>query len=387
MKEGEILLLGLILVAVLASPSIGHLYPICDLVRSAGYPCEDHEVETKDGYLLGVQRIPAPHDGVESKGTVVLQHGLLDSGATWVNNMAFQSLGFILHDAGYDVFISNSRGTQYSLKHKTLSPDSDAFWEYSYIDLGMYDLPAVFSYARNLTGEQKISYIGHSLGTMMAFAALSVQPSLADQMKVFIALAPVVYTKHQTCLFFSTIMDLGLDKLFRPLHMHEFLPNSEFFQRFGMACEVFPFACRDGLMFLTGCNPRNLNSSRFDVYLKYSPAGTSVNNTEHLCQNTRAGAFREYDYGAEGNLRHYGQKEPPGYDMSKIRVPMSIFYGEDDEIGDPADVGHLLTELPAPYLNHVEEITGYTHLDFVWGMDAHVRLYPKVLETLEKFRS
>ncbi len=41
---------------------------------------------------------------------VYLQHGLLDSSATWVMNFPEQSLAFILHDAGYDVWLGRPSG-------------------------------------------------------------------------------------------------------------------------------------------------------------------------------------------------------------------------------------------------------------------------------------
>ena len=71
---------------------------LAQLIRRNGYAVEEHFAETSDGYVLGLHRLPSSKaDG----GTpVVLQHGLLDSAATWVVNDAKHSLGFILADHG-----------------------------------------------------------------------------------------------------------------------------------------------------------------------------------------------------------------------------------------------------------------------------------------------
>ncbi|CAF4878766.1 unnamed protein product, partial [Rotaria socialis] len=82
-------------------------YNITQLIQSKGYPWEEHKVTTADGYILGVFRIP--HGRNASSTTpgrpVLLQHGLLDSATSWVINFPEQSLGFILADAGYDVWL------------------------------------------------------------------------------------------------------------------------------------------------------------------------------------------------------------------------------------------------------------------------------------------
>lgn len=64
---------------------------------------------------------------------------------------------------GYDVWLGNSRGNLHSRKHKTLNPDHDpSFWDFSFVEMGLYDVPAQIEKVLELTGAANLSYVAHS---------------------------------------------------------------------------------------------------------------------------------------------------------------------------------------------------------------------------------
>lgn len=108
-----------------------------ELIRHEGYAVEEHSVETRDGFVLGMQRIPLPHgasrrDGADGRArpAVLLQHGLMQCSEVWLTNGREGSLAFILADAGFDVWLGNNRGNTYSAKHTQLRADNPEYCEF-----------------------------------------------------------------------------------------------------------------------------------------------------------------------------------------------------------------------------------------------------------------
>jgi len=58
--------------------------------------------------------------------------------------------------------------------------------------MGENDVPAMINYILNQTGRQKLSYVGHSMGSATFFIAMITHPELNSKIDVMMALAPAV---------------------------------------------------------------------------------------------------------------------------------------------------------------------------------------------------
>ncbi|RYG69908.1 alpha/beta fold hydrolase [archaeon] len=366
---------------------------IVQLVTKRGYPIETHYITTRDGYILTCFRIPHGKNSATVGKPVVLQHGLLDSAYTWTANYESQSLAYILADQGYDIWMNNNRGNRYGRNHTTLNPDdgTDAFWSFTWDDMASEDVPAVVHYVLDQTGQEKLSWVGHSEGTIQIFAAGSLESSdpfftsAIDRIGVFAALAPVAYVSHMQSKILVALAHSDLIDKFYQRGKYEFLPYGPLDIAAAEICALTEQACNVFLM--TICGPtQHINASRIQVYVSNTPAGTSVMNMEHWMQGVLVDKFQKYDYKSpDANQRHYNQSTPPLYDLSKMRVKTALFAGDHDYLADPQDVQRLVAELPAAMVVFQDTLQSYAHLDYTWADDAYKNVYNKVVSVLAKY--
>ena len=77
-----------------------------------------------------------------------------------------------------------------------LTPKQDAFWDFSWSDMGKYDLPAMIDYSLETAGQKQLFYIGHSQGTLIMFSQLGTNERLASKVKLFMGMGPVSTVGH-----------------------------------------------------------------------------------------------------------------------------------------------------------------------------------------------
>lgn len=164
-----------------------------------GYPVEEHKVTTPDGYILTLFRIPHGKKNStsgERKEPVLIQHGLMSSAMDFLVTGPERALGFVLADAGYDVWLGNTRGSTYSRAHRDLDPDRKQFWQFSWHEIGERDLPTEINFILGKTGYAKLHYVGHSQGTTAYFVMCALRPMMQQKVHTMNALAPIAYMSN-----------------------------------------------------------------------------------------------------------------------------------------------------------------------------------------------
>jgi len=129
-------------------------------ITNQGLNFEDYNITTEDGYILNLWHVWNP--AISQKKVAFMQHGLIDIAGTWFFNTPEKSIAHQLANMGYDVWLGNNRGTVFSYRHVNLTVKDDEYWDFSFHEMGKYDVPANVDFILQKTGVEKLTYVGHS---------------------------------------------------------------------------------------------------------------------------------------------------------------------------------------------------------------------------------
>ncbi|KHO00169.1 triacylglycerol lipase [Metarhizium album ARSEF 1941] len=375
------------------STSVRDASDFVELCRIWGYEAEEHIVQTKDGYLLGIHRLQWRRGeegqkvncgpGSTKKRVVYLHHGLLMNSEVWVClTDERRCLPFELVERGFDVWLGNNRGNKYSKKSIHASPTTVEFWDFSMDEFAFHDIPDTISYILETTEQESLSYIGFSQGTAQAFATLAIHPLLNHKVNVFIALAPAMAPAGLSNGIVDSLVKASPSVLYLMFGRRSILSSAIMWETL-LYPPIFCHVIDRGLGFLFNWKTKNISASQKLAAYPHLYSFTSTKSVVHWFQVIRNKCFQMYDDDVHQPMnvatsRKYSKVAK--YPTRNIRTPVVLVYGGSDSL---VDIKTMLRELPPQTV--ATEIPHYEHLDFLWARDVGSQVFQHVFDALDSF--
>ncbi|XP_037711024.1 lipase 1-like [Drosophila subpulchrella] len=357
------------------------------LIQKYGYPSETHYANTEDRYRVCLHRIPRP-----GATPVMLVHGLMGSSASWVQFGPSSGLAYILYRKGFDVWMLNTRGNVYSQERGRGHESDQNYWDFSFHEIGLYDIPAAIDLILGQTNQPSIQYIGHSQGSTVFFAMCSLRPIYAAKVKLMQSLSPTVIMKglRSPVLKFMGIFKGGFRMLLNLIGGYKISLKNKLIDRFrqhicpasvltSRICAIFEFV-------VCGFNWQSFNRTLSPIVEGHASQGCSAKQLHHLAQMQGKNAFQYYDYGLLRNRLHYQSLRPPRYNLSLVTSKVALHHGGGDWLGSESDVTQLQQSLPNCIEKRKVGGEDFSHFDFTISQDVRPLVYDRVIDLCGTYR-
>jgi len=238
-----------------------------------------------------------------------------------------------LVNKGYDLWVGNNRGNKYSKGHINKEIKDYDYWNFSFDQMGLFDLPAFYkTILEEYSEKQKIIYIAHSQGTSQMFAACSSTDTQDTKNKEFIishtakifAIEPITYLSKvstKVASFFSKF-EQTIQELAEFFQIYEIAAspcsggNQDIVRVEKWICSHFKEMCDEAYSFF-GFNEETDNiDGTMEVSEEHQPAGASLRSIVHYGQMIQSSfTFKKFDYfDVKENQKHYRKDTAPDYD-------------------------------------------------------------------------
>jgi len=292
------------------------------------------------------------------------------------------------------VWMGNFRGNTYSREHTVLNPAREKFWQFSFDQMGQQDLPTMINYVLHLTRQEKLTYIGHSMGTMTFWIMMNSRPWMNAKVRLMIGFAPVTAAALHPASPLNPLATFSQGLC----GMLSFTGNYEFLAKDSLITDLKQNLLGKVSNLVTGSSPAAQNilfsiggcpqacPELLEEIATHEPSGTSSRNLHHFGQGVNTQEFRAYKFPTpEENRAAYGREEPPEYKLEEVTCPVLLYWGAGDWLAQPRGVARIADQLPN-LVDSVRVAHGqWNHLDFLWGRDVRTLLYDQMLAAMTRF--
>jgi polyhydroxyalkanoate synthase len=321
----------------------------------------DHPV-TADGWPLTLEHFaPAPGSPTRAR-PVVLCHGF-GANRSYLKIDEERSLPAVLSAAGYDVWLLDLRGRE--------DAGAPGFWfgehTYSY-DVDDYirsDVDAALAHVTRATGKPQVTWIGHSMGGMIAYARVGTYHDVRIAQLVTIA-SPGSFPPMSKVY-------LTAYKASGALALLPAVPVAFFARIYGALATPFAPAIVLDAPFYRG----NLKHGEEYTMASESAQNLAKPESRQLLESVRRGEF----VSADGKVSY-------SRGLAEVTVPTLVIGGRRDELADPMVIRESFERLGSPdkELLIVGRAAGfsedYGHTDLIVGEPATREVIPRILDWL-----
>jgi hypothetical protein len=98
---------------------------------------------------------------------------------------------------------------------------------------------------------------------------------------------------------------------------------------------------------------------------------TLVHYAQQITQPKGNPQFTKFDYGPEGNIKKYGTKEAPVWNVGNITTKLTFLVGTGDLFSTPPDVSYLKAKVVNAKSVNMKVIQKYGHTTMVLGINNY----------------
>lgn len=264
--------------------------------------------ETEDGRQIHLLLIRSRKQN-EQKHPIILCHGIGAQGTYWYFNEE-SSWAYELAEKGFDVFVPDLRGVGKSKKGGM----NFSFYDYS------KDVSAIIEKVKKITGSGKVHWIGHSMGGMVIYLAVTENPNVTKDIATFTAISSP-YTIWIPFELFD-FLKKNYEPISRSLRILEAVP-------FSVIANLYGFA----LPALDALEGFGIPTHSFQYFI------WNFQDVEpEIKRNVVAGTADISSRVLEKFFRVSLGYEEFGFDLRKLNVPSLFVVGSKDLIATPPTV-------------------------------------------------